>query len=219
MRAKNAEIPKPSLRAIQRAFTRQRIIHEARELFGRHGYHVTTIDQIVSAVGMSRPTFYVHFADKEQIMAELVSLYTARAATEMESLPGPFPKFQEIHEWLQRVARFIEREKVMIALILEVSADARAVPSYVMANLEAVVAALSRHSPAFAVALDTDAISAEARAQGRLLVAQITWAATMYWKDKGSPVAEAAIEITARAVHAFMNDRRYRTRAVAPQRK
>jgi hypothetical protein len=77
---------------------------------------------------------------------------------------------------------------------------------------------LSHRSPAFAVALGTDTAAAEARAQGQLLLAQITWAATMYWKQKGSPVGEAAIAITARALHAFMNDRRYRAKA-APKRQ
>jgi AcrR family transcriptional regulator len=211
MPARRVEREKPNLREMQRAFTRQRMIDVARELFGQQGYFATTIDQIVSTVGMSRPTFYVHFTDKEEILEELIRAYTERAVAEMETMPGPRPTLQKVHEWLLQVARFVEREKVMVALLLEASADARSVPSYVLATVDTLFGALSHRSPAFARALRTDAANAEARAQGRLLLAQITWAATMYWKDKGSPVGEAAIKITAQALHSFMNDRRYQS--------
>lgn len=202
---------KSKLRDAQKAFTRQRILDAARDLFYRLGYYATTVDQIASAAGASRPTFYLHFADKEEILGELVAAYSAKAVDYMERLPGPLPTLQEVRAWLVELAEFVAHEKAAISLLVDVSAHAVMTPSYVLATRDALIAALSHRSPVFAAIVRKDAAGMEARARAEQLLVQITWATTPAWKESGA-YGEIAITIVAEAVHAFMHDPRYRSR-------
>jgi AcrR family transcriptional regulator len=209
---------KANLREAQKAFTRQRILDAARDLFYRQGYYGTTVDQIVSAAGASRPTFYLHFSDKEEIVTELVASYASRAAAQLERLPGPLPTLEEVRAWLLDMARFMEQEKVTLSTLGEVSAHAISMPDYVRATLDVSMAALSRRAPAFAAAQRDDAIGIEARARADLFMIEVTYAATLYWKKKG-PLGEASIAHVAKSLHAFLHDPRYRQRKRRAQRK
>jgi AcrR family transcriptional regulator len=44
-----------------------RILDAAQELFYRQGYQATVVNQIIDAAGISKPTFYAHFASKEDL--------------------------------------------------------------------------------------------------------------------------------------------------------
>lgn len=61
----------PSLREEQKRFTRLRLIEAAKEVFARTGYANATIEDITSAAGASRATFYLHFKGKAEIVNEL----------------------------------------------------------------------------------------------------------------------------------------------------
>lgn len=67
-------IPPTSLREAQKALTRTRLLDAAAELFARQGYSATTIEEIATAAGATRATFYLHFAAKSDIVH---GLYTA----------------------------------------------------------------------------------------------------------------------------------------------
>jgi AcrR family transcriptional regulator len=60
------------LREQQRAFTRQRLIEAARQVFAVRGYPNATVDEIASEAGASRATFYLHFKSKTDLTAALV---------------------------------------------------------------------------------------------------------------------------------------------------
>lgn len=47
---------------------RHEIIDRAAELFDRHGYHQTSVDDIAAAVGIRKPTLYHYFSGKEEIL-------------------------------------------------------------------------------------------------------------------------------------------------------
>jgi TetR/AcrR family transcriptional repressor of mexJK operon len=51
---------------------RQAIIAAATELFLRHGYLGTSMDQVTVAAAVSKPTVYKFFTDKEQLFTEIV---------------------------------------------------------------------------------------------------------------------------------------------------
>jgi len=44
-----------------------RILEAAQELFYRQGYQATVVNQIIETAGVSKPTFYAHFASKEDL--------------------------------------------------------------------------------------------------------------------------------------------------------
>ncbi|MGL5818314.1 MAG: TetR/AcrR family transcriptional regulator [Phycicoccus sp.] len=53
--------------------TRERIVHEAAELFAVKGYAATSIREIGSAVGVSSAALYHHFSTKQAIVGELAA--------------------------------------------------------------------------------------------------------------------------------------------------
>ena len=52
--------------------TRERILYEAANLFGRQGYHGTTTREIASAVGIRQPSLFHHFASKGAVIEALL---------------------------------------------------------------------------------------------------------------------------------------------------
>lgn len=57
---------------------RQRLLDKAIRLFGRNGYHATTVPMIVAAAGISTGTFYLYFRDKEDIFAAVLAQFGER---------------------------------------------------------------------------------------------------------------------------------------------
>ena len=47
--------------------TRLKILEGAGEAFGRYGYGETTVDHIIAAAGVSRPSFYKFFRNKDEV--------------------------------------------------------------------------------------------------------------------------------------------------------
>ncbi|MGV3525094.1 MAG: TetR/AcrR family transcriptional regulator [Candidatus Sericytochromatia bacterium] len=52
-----------------------KIIQAAQQLFVRHGFHKVSMSDIAKASGMSRPSLYAAFANKEAVISALVALH------------------------------------------------------------------------------------------------------------------------------------------------
>jgi AcrR family transcriptional regulator len=61
-----------TLRQNQKAMTRQLLLDAALELFQQQGYAATTIDEIATAAGTTRVTFYAHFPSRTDLMRALI---------------------------------------------------------------------------------------------------------------------------------------------------
>jgi AcrR family transcriptional regulator len=61
-----------TLRDEQKAFTRKRLVDAAVEVFRRTSYNQATIEDITTAAGASRATFYLHFKSKAEIVKVLL---------------------------------------------------------------------------------------------------------------------------------------------------
>ncbi len=59
--------------------TRARLFAAAAELFDQKGYHQTTVDQIAKRASVAKGTFFLHFATKDAVIAELVRIQTRGA--------------------------------------------------------------------------------------------------------------------------------------------
>ena len=55
----------------RRARTRNQVLDAALRLFDEHGYLGVRVEDIATEAGVSRATFYQHFAEREQVLAEL----------------------------------------------------------------------------------------------------------------------------------------------------
>jgi AcrR family transcriptional regulator len=90
---------------------RDRILAAAGRCIERHGIRKTTMDDIASEVGMSRPSVYRYFADRDDLLIELISLH-ARAlvdrAHKSMSRQGSLP--DQIIEGLLYIADHARRD-------------------------------------------------------------------------------------------------------------
>lgn len=71
----------------------RRILAGALEVFAEHGLHGSTVEKIIAAAGVSRPTFYRTFRNKEEVFDAIVErglrdidLILADAITEADNL-------------------------------------------------------------------------------------------------------------------------------------
>ncbi len=62
---------------------RDRLLNTATRLFGRDGYHATTVPRIVAESGSSTGSFYFYFRNKEDIFAAVLESLATRLAQEI----------------------------------------------------------------------------------------------------------------------------------------
>src|ERR1700731_274828 len=55
-----------------KAERRLKLLNPARDVFARRGYHEAKIEDIVTAAGIARGTFYLYFEDKRTVFEEIV---------------------------------------------------------------------------------------------------------------------------------------------------
>lgn len=165
----------PSLRDAQRMLTRTRIRDAGREAFFARGYDRTTIDEIAQAAGASRSTLYVHFRDKDEILAAIVADYVPGLLDVVARLHGPLPARAEIDAWLRDLAAFIARERTPTVLIAGM-ASAEDAPPAIHALGDRLVAALAARLPAFARALADGPDRPLVRAWASVVIREVGWA-------------------------------------------
>jgi TetR/AcrR family transcriptional regulator, transcriptional repressor for nem operon len=62
--------------------TRDRIVRTARRLFNRKGFAEVTIDEIMTAAGLTRGGFYRHFKTKDELYTEAVAQFLCKKEPE-----------------------------------------------------------------------------------------------------------------------------------------
>ena len=55
--------------------TRDRLIKAADDLFYQEGFHAVGLDRVISAVGVTKTTFYNHFESKEHLILEMLQFH------------------------------------------------------------------------------------------------------------------------------------------------
>jgi AcrR family transcriptional regulator len=61
-----------TLREAQKQMTRRLLLDAGLELFGSKGYAATTVDDIATAAGTTRVTFYAYFPSRSELMKALI---------------------------------------------------------------------------------------------------------------------------------------------------
>ncbi|MEV4126244.1 TetR/AcrR family transcriptional regulator [Nocardia sp. NPDC049707] len=88
--------PGLSLRDEQKLQTRARLMDCAKALFIERGYAAVRVDDIATAVGCSRATFYLHFSGKLEIL---------RAIAEQSTLPTAMHFYEDLDRVLDTGSR------------------------------------------------------------------------------------------------------------------
>jgi TetR/AcrR family transcriptional repressor of mexJK operon len=96
--------PQPRRRAARLA-SAPAILEAATTLFLRNGYLGTSVDDIAALAHVSKQTVYTHFADKEQLFAELVRGNISRVDTFIESVTAGLGETTSVEDHLRAFAR------------------------------------------------------------------------------------------------------------------
>ncbi|MGY4290689.1 AcrR family transcriptional regulator [Bradyrhizobium sp. LM2.7] len=81
------------------------VINSAMEIFWRHGYAASSIDQLTTAMGLSRSSMYKRFRDKDGLFQEVLSTYAQRVLKRMNAVQAGTKRQQLeslFHEFLPR---------------------------------------------------------------------------------------------------------------------
>lgn len=89
--------------------TRERLINRAAELFARHGFAPIGLDRIISDVGVTKTTFYNHFASKDDLVIAVLAhqheIETTELLSDIETRAGADHRarilafFDVFHDW------------------------------------------------------------------------------------------------------------------------
>jgi AcrR family transcriptional regulator len=97
--------------------TRSRLLEAGSAVFAERGFHAARVDDVVKTARTSHGTFYLYFANKQDLFRALAT----EVATEMAALAGEFPPLPPtgegpaaVRDWLGRFADLYDREGAVI---------------------------------------------------------------------------------------------------------
>jgi AcrR family transcriptional regulator len=102
--------------------TRSRILTAAGNLFSSHGYCGTSLDDIVTAAGITKGAFYHYFKSKEEVCLALLDQALAQAGRLSETSAANPP--EALRNWARRLVDPEQSEiSNMFRLVLRLSGD------------------------------------------------------------------------------------------------
>jgi AcrR family transcriptional regulator len=75
-------------------FDETAVIAAAMDVFWRHGFAASSINQLTAATGLSRSSLYQRFTDKDGLFREVLSTYTDRVLRRMEAVQADIKRTQ-----------------------------------------------------------------------------------------------------------------------------
>lgn len=103
--------------------TRSRILTASGNLFSSHGYCGTSLDDIVTAAGITKGAFYHYFKSKEEVCLALLDQALSQASLLLEA-PATADPTETLRIWAKRLLDPEQSEvSSMFRLILRLSGD------------------------------------------------------------------------------------------------
>ena len=126
-----SSVPAPVLRTPGKApgprarRTQQLILDNARELFMERGYQGTSIEDITSAAGISRASFWTYFATKQDVLRSLgVDAEKAGLALAKEFAALPVgADLEQVTEWVRSYLAFLDAYGAFLQAALQAAND------------------------------------------------------------------------------------------------
>jgi TetR/AcrR family transcriptional repressor of nem operon len=85
--------------------TRTRILEAARTLLSLHGCQSTTIDDIITAAGVTKGAFYHYFKTKEHLCEVIIEQVHGEYQSLVESLPADAAPIERLRVMLENLAK------------------------------------------------------------------------------------------------------------------
>ena len=137
----------------RRAATRVRICEAANRLFFEKGFGAVTMEQVALAADIQRSTLYLHFREKDDILAAIAGEYTDKLRPVIARLPGPAPTRVEIAAWVSEFAEFVGNESAATELLVSLSHLPKA-PAAASAFGQSLLAMMAERLAAIRAALE-----------------------------------------------------------------
>jgi AcrR family transcriptional regulator len=163
--------PRKRLTAVER---RSEILDAALAVFAERGYHVSSIDDIARAAGVSKALIYEHFTSKQQLHANLIEVHAgelfrriSEAVEEVDVTSGA----ARLEAGLDAYFVFVEERQHAWRILFRQALDPESVEvlDRIVAQVTRVVAAMIAQDPGSRVRDET----ASERDQRILLLAQM----------------------------------------------
>ncbi len=192
------DVPVPNGR---RAATRARICEAANRLFFEQGFALVTMEHIAQAADIRRSTLYLHFGDKDEILAAIADEYTAKLRPVIAGLPGPTPTRDEIVLWVARFAEFVSTERAATELLVSLSHLAAA-PAPALQFGHSLVEMMAQRLPAMARAFEPG--NEIERAWEIATMDTLAWALCHHARHGVNALSRARLEVAAESLHRFV---------------
>jgi AcrR family transcriptional regulator len=95
----------------------RKLLDAGAEIFDERGYHAARVDDIVKVAKTSHGTFYLYFANKEDLFRALATEVAEDMGALAEALPVIAPDesgYQQLRDWLERFADLYEHYGAVI---------------------------------------------------------------------------------------------------------
>lgn len=105
----------PSLR-------REHILEQAAILFGKKGYHATSIADIIKSAGIARGTFYLYFQNKRAIFEELLDNLVVQIKKWIKVVdisPNAPSVREQLLDNINRVVELLTKNPALLSILLE----------------------------------------------------------------------------------------------------
>lgn len=115
-------MPEPAdstLRTFARGAIRGHVLAQAWSLFAEHGFDQVTVEQIATASGMSRRTFFRYFPSKDALLGEFLADVGQQLADQVEAQPADQPAWTALSAVLVDLARVADDSPSLAAEVLD----------------------------------------------------------------------------------------------------
>lgn len=188
-----------SIRQAHKELTRARIAEAARTCFYDKGVGETSFEDIAVAAGVRRATVYLHYANKNAILAELLSHNLEEVRRIYERLCGLGAyDVASLRKWLESYVRALVRHREAMRLFQIAMATDDSVRVMIEDYREAVVRSLGTRFAAFAPE------SGRVHAAAVLMVVKIDFVADAAAQPAPRLEAAAAIDLVAEELSAML---------------
>lgn len=131
---------KPDKRKVQGLETRKRLYEIAEKLFAERDSSSVSVEEITDEAGITKGAFYVHFASKDALIAQLIADHASRADTDyrkfLETLPDKMPAEDILIALIEKITDVLtgtigcDNMKKTYQMMLSGTVDTNAVKGY-----------------------------------------------------------------------------------------
>jgi AcrR family transcriptional regulator len=195
-----ADLPVPNGR---RTATRAGICAAAGALFFESGFTSVTMDEIAKATDIRRSTLYLHFRDKEEILAAIAEDYVKKLRRVVAQLPRPVPTHEEIVTWVGAFADFVIGERAATEVLVSLS-HLPSAPAAAIAFGQEMKQMMGERLAAFRRAIEPGQALAYAWAMSTL--DGLGWALCHHAREGNSEISRSRLIVAAQLLSRFVHD-------------